>query len=367
MIAPAPVNTQVTDAVGYSPFSWTGWYTQVRGGLTAFDQAGNIPNQSTLNFLNAANAAIAQRVYADANSQLNVETMVGSTFVNALHVDNTSKVTIPTLIAPLTNATQLNVTGQEALSNGAQLTFRDPTSTWFTQRLYNNASLALILDTNGRTTAGGADSWVNVLQIGTNGIATLPFSFLGTAQVTSNLTLNNGVSLSLLNAGNSLQTQRLYSDGSGQLTLDSNAGPGWVNALRVGTDASVKIADATKLSIGSNWQSWTPTLTAGGSMTLSAINLAQCLFFRLGNVVHFQLYVTVTLGGTASNLLAFTLPLASYSTSLPQGVQCSIAQGNWTAGFGYVQESHLYVFLNNQANYSLISTAIMISGTYRIV
>lgn len=59
----------------------------------------------------------------------------------------------------------------------------------------------------------------------------------------------------------------------------------------------------------SNWTSWTPTYTASGLMTISSVTTTYAKYFKLGNLVFFQLEATGTTGGVASTDIYFTLPV----------------------------------------------------------
>lgn len=283
-----------------------------------------------------------------------------------------------TALNTFTAGIKLNNVG--TINCGISWQFLDPTNTFASQRFSSDGNGALHFES--AATAGG---WVNALSISTAGVATFTgginvllgsvsafagsASFSGAVNLQSGAaaTCSNGVSLRFLDPTNAFTTQRIYSDGSGNFVLDSAASSGaFANALRVSTAAGVSITNAAGLSIGSNWQAWTPAVTATGSMTVTGVNNALVEFYRLGNLVHFHCYILFTLGGAASNNVAITLPVASFSASLPQSVTCNVVAGNWQTGFAYIQDSHIYAFMAGQGNFTLGASGVLISGTYRV-
>jgi len=70
-----------------------------------------------------------------------------------------------------------------------------------------------------------------------------------------------------------------------------------------------------------NWTSWTPTLTATGSMTITTQVIERCKFIQIGKLFKVKVGFTYTLGGTASN--AIILPLPAGITTHASGRQAS--------------------------------------------
>lgn len=98
--------------------------------------------------------------------------------------------------------------------------------------------------------------------------------------------------------------------------------------LKTGIVTTPKIADASitnaKLStttgeVGGAWQTWTPTFSASGSMTYSA-TANEAKYTRVGKTITYVLSVSGSVGGTASNQLQFTAPVARLSTTANNAV-----------------------------------------------
>lgn len=99
--------------------------------------------------------------------------------------------------------------------------------------------------------------------------------------------------------------------------------------------------------------SFTPTLSASGSMTATSATGGSCTYWQIGKLVIARYYITdITTGGTASNEIRATLPVTASGTSLGGGA----CVGNSTAdtGFYLFQSSTVVGFRKAGAgNYSL--------------
>jgi len=114
------------------------------------------------------------------------------------------------------------------------------------------------------------------------------------------------------------------------------------------------------------WQSWVPTITASGSMTVSALSIVSARYYLVGKGCYFELDFNCTLGGTTSNSIFFTLPVNAVSAAFN-----SIGTASQTADtvMGWVQ-------LNNSATQAIIrrydginiatgsSKSVRVSGFY---
>jgi len=117
------------------------------------------------------------------------------------------------------------------------------------------------------------------------------------------------------------------------------------------------------------WLTWTPTVTASGSMTISGVTIYLAEYIRIGPLVHFHFTVSCTTGGTASTDIDVSLPVASVGAD---AVTFS-ASGTMTSGALSLMTALLVggtstciVRLNPQANWTLgAETYLRISGTYR--
>lgn len=59
------------------------------------------------------------------------------------------------------------------------------------------------------------------------------------------------------------------------------------------------------------WQSWTPTVTGSGSMTISGLTVAFARYLQLGSIVFFTLNISCTTGGTAGQDIQISFPINS--------------------------------------------------------
>ena len=64
------------------------------------------------------------------------------------------------------------------------------------------------------------------------------------------------------------------------------------------------------------WTSWTPTITASGSMTISSTSINLARYYVLGKTLFFQIDVSFTTGGTASTGVYISLPVNSKYNSV---------------------------------------------------
>ena len=65
-------------------------------------------------------------------------------------------------------------------------------------------------------------------------------------------------------------------------------------------------------------QTWTPTFTCSGSMTISGTpTIYNAFYFEIGDLVFFLLAAQVTTAGSASTTIYFTLPVTSDGNPTP--------------------------------------------------
>lgn len=72
------------------------------------------------------------------------------------------------------------------------------------------------------------------------------------------------------------------------------------------SNAKLKTGDGEP---GGEWQNWTPTLSASGSMTYTSTIITVASYKVIGKTVFFRMAVNGTIGGTPSNYILFTLPI----------------------------------------------------------
>jgi hypothetical protein len=149
-------------------------------------------------------------------------------------------------------------------------------------------------------------------------------------------------------------------------TLTDNAtdqlqvnGSVFANGLNVSTPANI--------TLGSGWLTWSPTITAFGSMTVSGVSITDGQYLRFGPLVYCKLYVTLTLGGTTSNVVFATLPVTLSGNISAVACAVKTAGGLWNSSWGFADPTGnlLKIQLNNEANFPLGSTQILVSFFYR--
>jgi hypothetical protein len=141
------------------------------------------------------------------------------------------------------------------------------------------------------------------------------------------------------------------------------------------------IADFSVASISLNepvlggmggWQTWTPSLTAAGSMSLSSITYATTQYLRIGPLVMFELEFTVTLGGAISAFVFASAPLSCVDGN-PHVLACqSVIPGGsvFNPSTGWIQAG-TFVFANptfNSTSPNFVAGVwqFRLSGTYRV-
>jgi hypothetical protein len=119
------------------------------------------------------------------------------------------------------------------------------------------------------------------------------------------------------------------------------------------------------INFGSNWQPWTPTVSASGTMTATGLAVTQAESLRIGPLILFTLFVSVTLGGTPGNSVIFDMP-TSYALPLcAVDANVNTSDGIWHTAFAFVSAGKITVFQSGQGNYPLGVTSFAISGFYR--
>lgn len=159
--------------------------------------------------------------------------------------------------------------------------------------------------------------------------------------------------------------------------------PGFANSQRVADciDAS-EVSDAALLAgevtarnaailvaAPTGVSTWTPTITASGSMTISAPVVVEASY-STGNspFVHFTLHLTFTTGGTASNIVIVTLPTSAIAQSSSFAIPCFLDGIGNPSGWQVISGNKINVFFTSLANLSLGAGHIInIDGKYRKV
>ncbi|HEY7306261.1 MAG TPA: hypothetical protein VH601_19205 [Bryobacteraceae bacterium] len=143
------------------------------------------------------------------------------------------------------------------------------------------------------------------------------------------------------------------------------AAPGGVLNIKFLSDASGNISAYDPVG---TWQNWTPSYSTGSAMTVSLITLNDAQYLRMGPLVFFKVSTQVSLGGTAANLVAISLPVAMVGFN----VLATAAINDGAAvnpGFGQVVTPNgLQIFRPNLVNYAVPGTyTLTAAGFYRCV
>ena len=81
-----------------------------------------------------------------------------------------------------------------------------------------------------------------------------------------------------------------------------------------------KSSDILNYAAIAEWQDWTPTYSASGSMTFTSVSTYEARYRVVGNKVEFFIHGEGTTGGTASNYLRFSLPINASNNLTASGV-----------------------------------------------
>ncbi len=116
------------------------------------------------------------------------------------------------------------------------------------------------------------------------------------------------------------------------------------------------------------WQDWTPTYGASGSMTYGSITTNVARYKRIGNTVFFCIDATGTTGGSASNGITFTLPVETKNANgLTTGAGRAVDGGVSLSAFWFTSGSTTVASVRkyDSSNYGLgAGRAISLSGCY---
>lgn len=138
----------------------------------------------------------------------------------------------------------------------------------------------------------------------------------------------------------------------------------------IATAAAIAISKTT-LGTFTDWTAWTPTWTASGSMTIVDSSNTVKEYSQVGKIAHLALHSVIQTGGTASNTLIFSAPVApTYTTSLYVHLGCRIADTGSSvsvAGYCFYNGSNFSVRKYNGSNFGIgAGIDISVSGFYRV-
>jgi hypothetical protein len=334
----APVIT-VNGAAGATTYSYSVAALQLDGSTTAAGTAASTTTgNATLTGLNfnaltwaAVTDAYAYRVYRTAGgaTQGAIAVVLSPALNDTGLVASGAAPVVNTTGATALNGT-LSVTGASTfignVSSGSQWTstanyihfFQSANASWRQFALYESPGASAALDTfnlafNTRSSSGGVDNFT----------------------------------------GNALS----IASQTGALTFGTSA-----------TFAGAAVFSAPdQIALGSGWLNWTPTVSASGAMTVSGLTINDAQYLRLGPLVFFKIFATMTLAGTAASALIMTLPLAIAGFSSTASGQVHQAGGTWAAGATLLDNAANTVRLSPtlETNYALGSTLVMVEGFYR--
>ena len=118
------------------------------------------------------------------------------------------------------------------------------------------------------------------------------------------------------------------------------------------------------------WQTWTPTWTASGSMTVGSVTNNTAVFRADCFSCDIELYASLTTGGTASNSLFFTNPINSVSfASIVSLGNCSTIGGSTQAALfvGGFSATQMGASLLATGNFTLGAGTVSMNFSYRIL
>jgi hypothetical protein len=266
-------------------------------------------------------------------------------------------------------------------------------SSWSEWRMTTLAGAAVANDLfafqyNTRSTAGGADGWVNVFLVSSlTGLLTVPVQTTFTAAQSgsggaANVKVAGQATFDLWNtttggtptAGS---RWRVFADnvggGGGTITLgfydlantriaggfDNN---GWFNA-----SVGLNVGNAANVNFGSGWTAFTPTYQVP-SGTITENNRYEAVYMRIGNLVFVKLNVNLT-SSTTINWCNVSLPIANASSATGGG-SFNIAWSNnnvWYCTFGYV--GSLFATISTTPayqNFGALNFQVMMTFFYQV-
>jgi hypothetical protein len=116
------------------------------------------------------------------------------------------------------------------------------------------------------------------------------------------------------------------------------------------------------------WLTWVPAITCSGSLTLSSISVALARYTIDNNKLFYEIRFSGTLGGSASNVIYFTVPINCAQSANAPGMGYGFTAGivaacNVTAG----TPDKIGVLKYDVSNYATSgSCTVAVSGCYEI-
>lgn len=198
---------------------------------------------------------------------------------------------------------------------------------------------------------------------GGGNVATVTLTFQSGTWVQSSGGLTpSGSAVPLLAANN-------LSDVASATTSRTNLGAA---ASGANTDIT-SLTPASNLSIGSpvlgsmgGWQTWTPTISAVGAMTLTGSSTSDAHYLRIGPIVFFNILISTTTSGTLTAGIKVTLPVAAVGAQTVLTADIGAGGVGYVASYGFIDSTSTFtVSPNNGANYAASFYGIFVQGFYR--
>lgn len=125
------------------------------------------------------------------------------------------------------------------------------------------------------------------------------------------------------------------------------------------------------IEVGGVWKDWTPTFSAGGSMTFTSVTTNESRYCVVGNLLHYKIRANGTTGGTANPEIYFTAPInradTTFVSSFASGLIYDTAEYPAVVTFNGSSQSLIRVTKFDSPNWGLGATKVfIISGFYEI-
>ncbi len=235
--------------------------------------------------------------------------------------------------------------------------------------LITNISGTTLTGSNAEgTTAATHASGANVLHILTAGALVQ-----AEADAINSLLTGGGVFSGTVTFGGSVYfgTNQFWLQNTGTaFYFNAYFGGGWNQTANISAtnglwtfQQAVTFSNSSLVTFGTGWTSYTPTITPSGSMTVSGITYAETVYYRIGAVCYFHIVITLTLGGTMSNQVAFSLPFTH--TGAGYVVCAAFIGGNVAFAQIIPNGASVQVYPNGLGNYGAGAAYFSVSGFFR--
>lgn len=253
----------------------------------------------------------------------------------------------------------------------------------------------------GGTSTGSDDDYEVALPIAPAAyVAGLFFTFIADrANTTTTVTVNvNGLgakavkkyaAASALEAGDILANQVVVCEYDGTNVYIVNPHYPYVKGIRIDaasasqylkTDSNKKVNSIAATTMFEEIvesgkaapDTWTPSVSGSGSMTASSVVVNEANYQQIGSFIEFEVSVSFTLGGTASNYVYLTAPASGTSHSTSCAFNAYIVEGGTTVpdkygAWRYNSSNGIIVFQPLVPSWDLGTNAsVHIQGRYQI-